>query len=167
MTYCFGQWTPDPAPGTHVAHGPDTPGTNLEYQTRSEREAFALYSQSVFTINEHFALTLGARWARDQLHGEENVYYANEGGQALLTGGTPGGVLDFVNQLGNVAIPLFPDSVLGGAPGAASAFCNAGTPTNPALIPLYGGCIPSLKNINASIGALNPTTARCSTTTSC
>ena len=33
-----------------------------------------MYSQSVYTFNEHFALTLGARWARDQLHGEENLF---------------------------------------------------------------------------------------------
>ena len=59
---------------TAFAHGPNTTGTNLEYQTRSEREAFAIYSQSVYTFNEHFALTLGARWARDQLHGEENLF---------------------------------------------------------------------------------------------
>ena len=57
--------------------------TDTEYQTRTEREAFAVYSQSVFTINEHFALTLGARWARDQLDGEENAFFFSEGGQCL------------------------------------------------------------------------------------
>ncbi len=69
---CAGQWAADN--GDRVAHGPITYGTNLEYQTRSEREAFAVYTQSVYTLNEHFALTLGARWARDQLHGEENLF---------------------------------------------------------------------------------------------
>jgi len=78
--FCEGRWNADT--GDRVAHGPVTQGTNLEYQTRSEREAFAVYSQSVYTFNEHFALTLGARWARDQLHGEENLftYVENLGG---------------------------------------------------------------------------------------
>jgi len=80
--FCFGQWAADAGKGDSVPHGPNTTGTNLEYQTRSEREAFAVYSQSVYTFNEHFALTLGARWARDQLHGEENLftYVENLGG---------------------------------------------------------------------------------------
>ena len=71
VEYCFGKWAADT--GNNVPHGPNTPGTNVEYQTRTEREAFAVYSQSVYTFNEHFALTLGARWARDQLNGEENA----------------------------------------------------------------------------------------------
>ena len=81
--YCYGKWSGDPG-GTNVTHGPDTAGTNTEYQTRSEREAFAVYTQSVYSISDHFALTLGARWARDQLHGEENaVYYTESAGAAF------------------------------------------------------------------------------------
>ncbi len=92
--FCEGQWNADT--GDRIAHGPKTTGTNLEYQTRSEREAFALYSQSVYTFNEHFALTLGARWARDQLHGEENLftYVENLG---FLGGNLPAAQLTAMN----------------------------------------------------------------------
>ncbi len=117
--FCEGQWSADT--GDRVAHGPKTTGTNLEYQTRSEREAFALYSQSVYTFNEHFALTLGARWARDQLHGEENLftYVENLGGfggdlpAAQLTAMnvaigamTPDGAIVDYNNLRTAGLPV-------------------------------------------------------------
>src|SRR5262249_27268840 len=149
LTYCFGRFDGDPNPSTtSVAHGPNTAGTRLEYQTRTEREAFAIYTQSVYTFNEHFALTLGGRWARDQLHGEENVYYVGQGGEALLAGGPafhPAGpgtpsTIGFVSQLGNVAIPLATDAQVGLPAGSMATICNAGKPTNAALLPLYGLC---------------------------
>ena len=66
--------------GAHECRArPDTAATSSEYQTRSEREAFAVYSQGVYTFNEQFALTLGVRWSRDQLDGEENAFYQSEG----------------------------------------------------------------------------------------
>jgi len=83
--YCFGAWEGDT--GDRIPHGPKTPGTSTEYQTRTEREAFAAYSQSVYSFNEHFALTLGARWARDQLDGEENASDYSEGGGGQALGG--------------------------------------------------------------------------------
>ncbi len=75
--FCFGGWTGDT--GDRIPHGPATAGTDLEYQTRSEREAFAAYSQGTYTFNEHWALTLGLRWAQDNLDGEENVFSYFEG----------------------------------------------------------------------------------------
>ncbi len=75
--YCFGQWTGDTG-GTNVPHGPDTAATSSEYQTRTEREAFAAYTQGVYTFNDQFALTLGARWSRDQLDAEENYFSYTE-----------------------------------------------------------------------------------------
>jgi len=74
--YCFGKWSADG--GDRVQHGPDTIGTDLEYQTRSERYAYAAYGQSTYTFNEHWALTLGLRWARDSLSGAEDVFYYRE-----------------------------------------------------------------------------------------
>ena len=154
----------------------DEPGVS---DAQRARGVCGYYSQSVFTFNEHFALTLGARWARDQLHGEENPASTAKRSRVLaaipafavngpncgptVTTGLPEcgpSVVSFVSNLGNVAIPLVPDAVLGAPPGAAAAFCNAGAPTNPALIALYAACIPSLKNVNAAIGALNPTTGQ-------
>jgi outer membrane receptor protein involved in Fe transport len=75
-TYCFGKWAADT--GDRIPHGPITVGTNLEYQTRSERNAYAAYTQGTYTFNEKFALVAGLRWARDQLDGEENLFYYNE-----------------------------------------------------------------------------------------
>ncbi len=133
FTYCFGRKDGDPVgSNTNVPHGPTTAGTDTEYQTRTEREAFAIYTQSVFTINEQFSLTLGARWARDQLHGEENAFYQSEGGQALLVGAVP--ALGFVGNLGSVPIPLAPVSC---------ATVNA-------------ACVPSLAQVNQAIGAMGP-----------
>ncbi len=74
--FCFGSWTADR--GDRVQHGPATIATNLEYQTRSERYAYAAYGQSTYTFNEKFALTVGLRWARDQLDGAEDVFYYAE-----------------------------------------------------------------------------------------
>ena len=133
FTYCFGRKDGDPVgSNTNVPHGPTTAGTDTEYQTRTEREAFALYSQSVFTISEHFALTLGARWARDQLNGEENAFYQSEGGQALLVGSVP--ALGFVGNLGSVPIPL------AGFPCATRQ---------------RGVRLPSLAQVNQAIGAMD------------
>jgi len=74
--YCFGKWSADG--GDRVQHGPDTIATDLEYQTRSERYAYAAYGQSTYTFNEHWALTVGLRWARDSLSGAEDVFYYRE-----------------------------------------------------------------------------------------
>ena len=53
--------------------------TNLEYQTRTEREAYAVYTQGRYEFNENWALTLGLRWAEDNLNGYETVFYYSEG----------------------------------------------------------------------------------------
>ena len=80
-----------------IPGGPASPSTNTAFQTRTEREAFAVYTQGVIDINEQFALTLGVRWARDNLDGEENLFQLTEGPATLATGGAlPLGVF---NQL--------------------------------------------------------------------
>jgi outer membrane receptor protein involved in Fe transport len=99
--FCFGSWKADL--GDRIEHGPTSIATLSEYQTRTERSAYAAYSQGVYTFNEHFALTLGARWARDDLDGEENAFGYSETAIAALTLGFPeaGGAssLAQVNQL--------------------------------------------------------------------
>ena len=62
----------------NIPGGPASPSTNTAFQTRSEREAFAVYTQGVIDISDKFALTLGVRWARDNLDGEENVFIRSE-----------------------------------------------------------------------------------------
>jgi outer membrane receptor protein involved in Fe transport len=91
-TYCFGDWTGDSS-GDRVPNGPRTWGTDLEYQTRTTRDAYAAYGQGTYSFNEQFALTLGLRWARDELDGYEALFYYSEGDIVPLgfdpaTGGT-------------------------------------------------------------------------------
>ncbi len=74
--YCFGTWAGDH--GDRVNSGPQTIATDLEYETRTERYAYAAFGQAVYDFNDKFALTLGLRWARDQLSGHENLFYYNE-----------------------------------------------------------------------------------------
>ncbi len=99
--FTFGQWSGDT--GDSIDHGPSTVGTNLEYQTRSEREAFAAYSQGVYTFNQKFALTVGLRWARDQLDGEENLFSYDED---IFTGL---GTTTVLNEDGSVLVPSLLD----------------------------------------------------------
>ncbi|HIG42019.1 MAG: TonB-dependent receptor [bacterium] len=75
--YCFGEWLGDT--GDNVPNGPSTIATDLEYQTRTERYAYAAYTQGVYEFNDQFSLTVGLRWALDNLDGYENVFYYSEG----------------------------------------------------------------------------------------
>ncbi len=86
--YCYGSWQADD--GDNIIHGSQTHATDLEYTTRSMRYAFAAFGQSVYTFNETWALTLGARWARDQLNGYENVFFYMEA-DIIPLGFGPGG----------------------------------------------------------------------------
>ena len=65
-----------------VPSGPTTAATDLLYATETKREAFAAYTQAVWDINETFSLTLGLRYAEDDVVAEENVFrYSELGGQ--------------------------------------------------------------------------------------
>jgi iron complex outermembrane recepter protein len=109
IEFAFGKWAGDT--GDNIPAGPSTVGTNLEYQTRSEREAFAAYSQGVYVINDQFSLTFGLRWARDNLVGEENVFFYDED---LI--GNAFGTTTFNNADGSVLVPsLFDFNVANGA----------------------------------------------------
>ena len=74
--FCFGEWLGDE--GDNIPHGPTTIATDLEYQTGTERDATAVFVQGVYDLNEQFALTLGLRWARDELTGSEAIFYYAE-----------------------------------------------------------------------------------------
>jgi outer membrane receptor protein involved in Fe transport len=54
-----------------VVNGPRTESTDLLYATATKREAFAAYTQAYWTINETFSLTLGLRYAEDEVDAEE------------------------------------------------------------------------------------------------
>jgi len=72
----LGDWQGDI--GTRIPHGPVTDATDLEYQTRSKRKAYAAYTQGVFNISDKWDVTFGVRWAEDNLKGEENLYRYSE-----------------------------------------------------------------------------------------
>jgi len=76
-------------PDLDVQWGPNTIGSDLLYHTQTVREAFAVYTQGVWQMNDKFALTAGVRYASDTVTAEENVWRYSE------TGGAPGGFLQF------------------------------------------------------------------------
>jgi len=73
-------WMGDPGtdPDLDVKWGPNTLGSDLLYHTQTQRKAFAAYSQGVWQINDKFALTVGLRYAKDELVAEENLYRYTE-----------------------------------------------------------------------------------------
>ena len=87
--FCFGKWSG--TDGFHVDHEDPTAAVDLQYQTRSERDAYAAYTQAEYHFNDQFALTLGLRWAKDELFGEENLFFYSEDTIGPLGFGAAGG----------------------------------------------------------------------------
>ncbi len=122
----FGDDGTDPA--LNVEHGPNTSATDLLYETETVRDAFAAYTQAVWDLNEKFTLTLGIRYARDEVKAEENLFrYSETGGDGFLAlyGGLAavnrvnGGLVDDGN--GNLIVPT--EKVTnGGIPFALSVY---------------------------------------------
>ena len=79
-------WTGDDGtnPDLDVEHGPNLPGSDLLYHTRTERESFAAYTQAVWDINDAFTLTTGIRYAKDEVTAEENVWRYLESFDAIF-----------------------------------------------------------------------------------
>lgn len=72
FTIVTGPWLGDASLGS-VQQGINTLGSDLHSTNKSEREAFAAYTQGVWDINELFTLTLGVRYAYDDIDGRENL----------------------------------------------------------------------------------------------
>lgn len=91
-------WMGDPGgvEALNVNHGPDSVGSDLLYATKTERDSFAAYTQGAWDINEDFTLTLGIRYAVDEVTAEENVFRYSE------TGAEPGGFLGLYGGLAAV-----------------------------------------------------------------
>lgn len=64
--------------GAALPNRRNRPSTDLLYWTDTEREAFAAYTQGVFDLSDKLTLTLGLRYARDELDGEENLWRYTE-----------------------------------------------------------------------------------------
>jgi outer membrane receptor protein involved in Fe transport len=77
-----------------VNHGPRTIGTDLLYSTKTERDAFAAYTQGAWNISEAFTLTFGIRYAEDEVTAEENLFRYTESTLGLVAPGVT--VLDAV-----------------------------------------------------------------------
>lgn len=72
FTIVTGPWLGDASLGT-IPHGIETLGSDLHSTNKTEREAFAAYTQGVWDIDEAFTLTVGIRYAYDDVQGEENL----------------------------------------------------------------------------------------------
>ena len=83
----IGQWVGDPTP-TNVPGGPGTIGTDLAYAASTDRNAFAVYTQAVWHIEDKYSLTAGVRYSNDDLEGEENLARYSED-HAVLASAQP------------------------------------------------------------------------------
>jgi iron complex outermembrane receptor protein len=54
-----------------IPHGPAVGASTIASTNKTEREAFAAYTQGVWDINDRFTLTFGIRYAEDDIEGEE------------------------------------------------------------------------------------------------
>ena len=62
----------------NVINGPNTIGSDLLYATQTKRDSFAAYSQGVWDFAENLTLTLGIRYAVDEVQAEENLFRYSE-----------------------------------------------------------------------------------------
>jgi outer membrane receptor protein involved in Fe transport len=60
--------------GTRMRNAPVTEGTFFEWDNTNNTTAEAVYLQGEWQMSERFALTLGARWARDEKEARERIY---------------------------------------------------------------------------------------------
>ena len=71
ITVLAGPWLGESTYGVLPNGHSSTPGTDLIMSNITERESLAAYTQGVWDINAKFTLTLGARYAKDNLSGAE------------------------------------------------------------------------------------------------
>lgn len=83
-------------PDLNIEHGPVSVASDLLYDTQTKRDAFAAYTQGVWDINDIFTLTVGVRYAEDEVIAEENLWRYSE------TGAEAGGFLGLYGGLAAV-----------------------------------------------------------------
>jgi outer membrane receptor protein involved in Fe transport len=115
----------------NVKHGIISQGSDLLYHTQTIKEAFSAYTQGVWDINEAFTLTVGIRFASDEITAQENLFRYSEVAGVFLDSGALGLDLAVYNLLngGLVADPANPGkfiptelSVNGGIPVSLSVY---------------------------------------------
>ncbi len=72
FTIATGPWLGDTSLGS-IPHGPQTLGSDTHVLNRTEREAYAIYTQGVWDITDRVTLTFGIRYAEDDIKGEERL----------------------------------------------------------------------------------------------
>jgi outer membrane receptor protein involved in Fe transport len=129
-------------PDLDVLHGPNTRGSDLLYATQTVREAFAAYTQAVWDINDLFTLTVGLRYAEDEVTAEENLYRYTESDLAgalglyssVFTGAPSGGsaLYDINAANGGFVTDAAGDVVFdaNGQPTATAKATNGGIPVS-------------------------------------
>jgi outer membrane receptor protein involved in Fe transport len=70
--------------GDSVRSGPPTPGTFFQWENTNNTEAKAVYLQGEWQMSDKFALTLGARWARDEKEAGERIFTVLEDAGFLI-----------------------------------------------------------------------------------
>ena len=108
-----------------VSHGPNTTSTDLLYHTQTKREAVAAYTQGAWDINDVFTLTMGVRWASDEVTAEENLFRYTEGGGGAFVSGAFGLSLAAYNKLNG---GLVADATAPGGFRATPKVVNGGVP---------------------------------------
>ena len=91
FTGAVGTWLGDATLGS-VKHGIDTPGSDLHGNNKTEREAFAIYTQAVWELTDLMSLTAGVRYAYDDVMGSEDYVQYSETMGVLNALGIPLGI---------------------------------------------------------------------------
>ncbi len=120
VQFADGAWLGDTlATAGRVDHGPVSDGTTFIWDTENRTEAWAVYLQGEWQINDTWAITLGARYAEDDKEAEENLFLYNESISALGTcvANTGNSVLcgdDPINPDGVVTLAEYNQNITGG-----------------------------------------------------
>ncbi|MBD3646816.1 MAG: TonB-dependent receptor, partial [Pseudomonadales bacterium] len=84
-----GPWLGDATLGTVQNGLGNTLGSDLHSSNMTEREAYAVYTQGVWEINDRTTLTFGVRYAEDDVYGEEQLAQFAESGALWTEPGSP------------------------------------------------------------------------------
>ena len=125
------QWYGDDGTNSEldVINGINSIGSDLLYATQTQREAFAAYTQAVWDFADNLTLTVGVRYAWDEVLAEENLYrYSETGGDGFV--GLYGGLVGLNSVNGGFELDANGDVALDewGQPIGTAKATNGGVP---------------------------------------
>jgi outer membrane receptor protein involved in Fe transport len=125
------QWYGDDGTNSEldVINGINSIGSDLLYATQTQREAFAAYTQAVWDFADKLTLTVGVRYAWDEVLAEENLYrYSETGGDGFV--GLYGGLVGLNSVNGGFELDANGDVALDewGQPIGTAKATNGGVP---------------------------------------